>query len=172
MILQKCEKVNKLEEIQEKLNEVNVEGFICPNCRSREFNYYGNYKRFLIVLVEKETREIEVKIKRIKCKVCGKTHAVIPDFIVPYKIYGIEMINEILNLKINEGKQNKEIEKKYKVSRQLLRKWIIEFEKIKSKVKMIKEKIKITEIKMERYYREYLEIYMMRRKANYCYAST
>ena len=42
MILQKTEKINSKSEILEKLDEVNVTGFICPCCKNKEFVYYGS----------------------------------------------------------------------------------------------------------------------------------
>ncbi len=173
MILQKSIKVNNLKEIEEKINEINVTGFECPNCKSHEFNYYGSYKRFLIVLIGEEETELCVKIKRIRCKGCGKTHAVIPDFIIPYKVYGFNIVNKVMYLKINNIKTNKEIEEKYGVSRQLIRVWLKEIEMIKTKIITMVNDIKnILEIEMKKYYKEYLEIYMMRRKGFYNYVST
>ena len=173
MILQKSIKVNNLEEIQEKINEVNVIGFECPKCKSHEFNYYGSYKRFLIVLIDEEPVELSVRIKRIRCKGCGKTHAVIPDFIIPYKIYGFKIVNKIMYFKINNIKTNKEIEEEYGVSRQVVRKWEKEIERIKTKIiTMINDIKNILEIEMQKYYKEYSEIYMMRREGFYNYTST
>lgn len=173
MILQKSIKVNSIEDIEKKVNEVNVLGFICPKCKGHEFNYYGSYSRFLIVKINEEILEITIKIKRIRCKTCKSTHAVIPDFIVPYKAYSFEIVNKILYLKENKEKTNKEIEEEYKVSRQLIRKWQQEFEKIKSKIKIIVKEMKnLLELEMKKYYEEYLEIYMMRRAGNYNYTST
>lgn len=173
MILQKAEKINSLEEIKEKIGEVNVTGFVCPKCKSHEFNYYGNYSRYLVVLVEGKVNEIKVKIKRIRCKNCKKTHAVIPDFIVPYKIYGLKIINKVLSLKMNKEKENKEIEKEYGVCRQLIRKWEREFERIRSKVEIVVEEVKnLIGLKAYEYYKNYKEIYMMRREGIYNYIST
>ena len=43
MILQKTKKFNNKNEIIKKLEEVNVVGFSCPYCKSKEFVYYGSY---------------------------------------------------------------------------------------------------------------------------------
>lgn len=171
MILQKRIKVNTIEDIKKAINEANVTGFVCPECESHEFIYYGSYRRYLIIEIDGKTEEISVKIKRIRCKCCGKTHAVIPDFIVPYKIYSLKIINKVIYLK--ETNNSKCKEDKYGISRQLIRKWIKEFKKIKNKVMMIIEKIEeIEKLEVERYYNEYLEIYMMNRVASYRYTTT
>lgn len=173
MILQKTEKINRKSEILEKLNEANVTGFICPCCKNKEFVYYGSYKRYLKIEQNGKIEEFEVKIKRIKCKSCNKTHAVIPDFIIPYKLCTLKLINKVIYLKISNEKTNKEIEEEYEVSRQLIRKWIKEFERMKSKVMLLISDVRnLLVITANEYYKNYKEIYLMKRVISHGYTST
>ena len=50
------------------------------SCGCQEFNIHGVYERNII----DNNEEYKIKIKRVKCKGCGKTHALLPVFILPY----------------------------------------------------------------------------------------
>lgn len=55
---------------------------ICPKCGGRT-NFHDSYDRHIHI-----GEEIEwIEIFRVICIKCGKTHAIIPDFIRPYKHY-------------------------------------------------------------------------------------
>ena len=50
-----------------------------------------------MVIEEKgEIEEIKVKIKRVQCKDFKKTHAVIPDYLIPYIICEFKTVNKII----------------------------------------------------------------------------
>lgn len=155
MLIYNSQKVNNKkngEEIKKYEETNNIMGFVCPHCGGKESTYYGNYRRNVIEINE-ERVETTIKIKRLKCSECGKTHAVIPTFLIPYKQHTIETVNEILKEKIVEEKTNREIEESTGVTRQLLRKWL----------KELMQKIKEEKGIIEKYYREYKEIYMLKR---------
>lgn len=63
--------------------------FLCPICEAKT-TYHAKYSRKLILFecVEK------IIIQRVKCTECGKTHAIIPDFIRPFKHYAGEEIEK------------------------------------------------------------------------------
>lgn len=58
----------------------NFDYFVCPNCKSDKCMYYGSYTRNIGLLGE----YCKIKIKRVRCKSCKRTHALIPQFIIPY----------------------------------------------------------------------------------------
>lgn len=55
---------------------------------------YGRYKRNLII----NDKVVIIKLQRVYCKHCKKTHTIIPKFIIPYEqqsfTYILELINE------------------------------------------------------------------------------
>ena len=60
----------------------------CPGCGG-ELKYYDSVKR----IVRTKYRRTEwIKVKRLRCRVCGEIHRVIPKFIFPYKQYEAEVI--------------------------------------------------------------------------------
>lgn len=184
MIVLNLENVKSVEEKIEKYEEmINVPNCKCPNCSGSEFIYYGTYERN-VLYVDKTGKIVEkrIKIKRIKCKECGMTHAIIPDFVVPYKQHVLELMNEVLEIKIVDGVSDQEIEEKFGVTRQLRLHFQKSLQKYKSKlstfyqernIKEIIKKVKEEEKIIQKFYIEYREIFlMMRSKAIYEYIPT
>lgn len=54
----------------------------CPNCNSYKMVKHGYYVRYLII--DEHTEKHSIKILRVKCKHCGKTHAILPFLVIPY----------------------------------------------------------------------------------------
>lgn len=64
----------------------------CPNCDTSEMERHGYYRRYINISGVK----YYIRILRVRCKVCGHTHAILPDFIIPYLHEPmIDMINVI-----------------------------------------------------------------------------
>jgi len=109
----------------------------CPKCGGKEFTWASSYTRTLKVPNSDEDGKITlyIDIRRIKfsCE-CTKdkgkvsTHALIPDFITPYKQHSKQFITEMLNEK--EKMSYKEVEEKYDISKELHRFWKRCFESI------------------------------------------
>ena len=57
----------------------------CPCCHSKEYILWGFYERGITYMKQAQIYSETVKIQRIRCKSCGKTHAILPFGIVPYK---------------------------------------------------------------------------------------
>ena len=53
----------------------------CSYCNKKgHLIRYGYYKRE----VQLDTKKAKLKVQRVKCKHCKKTHAILPDWLVPY----------------------------------------------------------------------------------------
>lgn len=52
----------------------------CPACGHHGFTIHGYYSRFVL---NDESKD-ELLICRIKCPVCGKTHAILPSLLIPH----------------------------------------------------------------------------------------
>lgn len=64
---------------------------ICPKCGCATI-FHDKYNRYLRIGENVEW----IIIQRVVCCGCGKTHAIIPDFIMPYKHYVIADIEGVL----------------------------------------------------------------------------
>lgn len=101
MIILSSEKSNKIfkEIIQNYLNNVNFGLLECPNCYSNDIIRWGFYERNIIFFSDENKLNVEsdiIKIQRVRCKSCGKTHALLPIGIIPYKQLTTEIVNELI----------------------------------------------------------------------------
>jgi len=72
--------------------------FPCSLCRTKHpswtrHDYYG---RYIISFENGKSIDYHVEIIRYKCSSCGHTHAVLPEFLVPYRSYSIFFILSVL----------------------------------------------------------------------------
>lgn len=118
---------NLKKDYENYIENINTENFICPNCKAKgRLSKHGHYERNIIIYENLEVREDKIKILRLICNSCKKTHAILPDFIIPYHVYTINLILSCLKDKFNL-KQVKDICDKYQISFQLLYIWIKKF---------------------------------------------
>ena len=69
---------------------------VCPYCGAKgSCRRRGSYERSLVTFSGKP-EVIRLKIPRVQCS-CGKSHALLPDLIVPYLSYSLPMILDILS---------------------------------------------------------------------------
>lgn len=93
MIILYSEKINNFNEFFKKYNNfVNLPYLECPNCNSTNIIKWGSYKRNINYLNKSIIEYNIINIQRVKCKICGKTHALLPYFIVPYRINTLDII--------------------------------------------------------------------------------
>lgn len=111
--------------IKEYEETLNFEFIECPICGSIELVGYGTYKRNIVI----NNINKEINIKRVQCKQCKHTHALIPSFIKPYQVYESSYIDFCVMLMLIRRKKKREIEYILNLSRQLLRKWELRFYK-------------------------------------------
>mgnify|MGYP000851141190 FL=1 len=55
----------------------------CPYCASGVLQRWGSYQRSYVV--DGHDLKHQIKIVRMRCKCCGKTVAVLPEFLAPYQ---------------------------------------------------------------------------------------
>ncbi len=69
----------------------------CPCCSSKgNCIIHARYERSIIDFQDGKPVESRLRILRVKCTSCEHTHAILPDFIVPYLSYGIAFILQVL----------------------------------------------------------------------------
>jgi hypothetical protein len=73
----------------------NLEQVSCPCCGG-QFSVIGSRKRKYI---DSEGNKIILRIRRLRCKVCGSIHHELPDILVPYKRHCSESIESVIKPK-------------------------------------------------------------------------
>lgn len=69
----------------------------CPNCHSSDYIRWGTYERGVTYYKNQTIYSETIILQRIRCKSCGKTHALLSFGIVPYKQLTDEVIIDLLN---------------------------------------------------------------------------
>ena len=77
---------------------LNMFALECNNCHRRgECIRHGYYERGYLLSAEDVLAGTRIRILRVRCKHCGKTHAVLPEEIIPYLQYTVTFIGSVLN---------------------------------------------------------------------------
>lgn len=62
----------------------------CPGCGSSAGLFpYGSYTRSLVTHEDGNTKDYSIRPTRYKCKICGTTHALLPDIVTPHSPYSL-----------------------------------------------------------------------------------
>ena len=70
---------------------------VCPCCHAKnKLIKYGKYIRNISFLVDNNIENYKVSVQRVICCSCNHTHALLPNFIVPYKIMALFSIAQIV----------------------------------------------------------------------------
>lgn len=104
--------------IKEYEDNYNLEYIECPDCKCSDYIFYGTYERNLL-----SNADLRIKIKRVQCKYCHKTHAIIPSFITPYFQHESSYINMVIYMLIVMQHKKQYIEHLLNISRQKIRQW-------------------------------------------------
>lgn len=99
ILYSKKSNTNFKEIIQNYLNTVNFGLLECPNCHSNDIIKWGFYERGVLFFSNTEQFNVEydyLKVQRVRCKSCGKTHALLPIGIIPYKQLSSEIVISVI----------------------------------------------------------------------------
>jgi len=80
------------EYLENYLNFLEENQWYCPVC-SAKMSFHGWYRRKIITLDGTITR---IPIARYRCPNCRKTHAILPDFVAPYRHYSQVLIAAVV----------------------------------------------------------------------------
>ena len=78
------------EYLHEFLRNINITILLCPLCQDNALVMHGSYQRRL----RWDENSEWFPIVRVRCTRCGKTHAILPDFISPYRHIAAKHIAE------------------------------------------------------------------------------
>jgi len=72
----------------------------CPHCGAKKcLIRWGFYRRWCY----SGEYEYRLVIQRVRCKNCSRTHALLPDFLHPYRRYALEMLYQVVMLYLLKG---------------------------------------------------------------------
>ena len=96
----------------------------CPSCHSKgNFIPHGFYKRNIIDFTGGKATYRKISVRRLKCQSCGHTHAVLPDFVVPYAQYSLFFLLRVLSEYFLRLKTVSEICHTYSITPSMLYRW-------------------------------------------------
>ena len=97
-VLENNFKIKSQKDYDDIIFDIDILMLTCPNCNhSGNMVHHGSYERFIQVDID---LRFYLKVLRVKCKFCGKTHALMPSGIVPFSKFSIkDVINALLMLK-------------------------------------------------------------------------
>lgn len=96
----------------------------CPGCGCRgKWAGHGWYERSLIDYKEGKTVYARIRVKRVRCESCGYTHAVLPDYIVPYSTYSLFFILRVLAEHFLKRETVERICRRYSITASMLYQW-------------------------------------------------
>lgn len=71
-----------------------------PDCQASDcLIRWGRYWRW----VGTEAGDYRLCIQRVRCQVCGRTHSLLPDFLHPYRHYGLSLLYQVVWLYVMVG---------------------------------------------------------------------
>ena len=126
IIPQLWKNINEYEEILTKKKSGIVLMLYCPYCGGATWRHGGYWRNFW-----EYSKKRKIWILRVKCKCCGKTHAVIPDFLLPDRKYSSKEIEQVIEAK-EEGTPISEIDTEAEES--TMRRWWNQFKERSKKV--------------------------------------
>ena len=95
-------KLNRLKLSDQQLFETAISGFrpsacTCPACnaegRLRQIRPYG---RHMISIVDGQRADTLISVPRFLCESCGHSHALLPDFLIPFGSYSLRFVLSVL----------------------------------------------------------------------------
>jgi hypothetical protein len=71
-----------------------------PECRAAGcLIHWGAYERWACTA----GKDYLIRVQRIRCKVCGRTHSLLPDFLHPYRHYVLRLLQNTIHLYLIAG---------------------------------------------------------------------
>lgn len=91
----------------------------CPKCGAIDrFSHHCNYMRNLSFCINDQIVNFKISVTRVICNSCNSTHAILPDFITPYKIMASFSICDIVKFAFSSSVLT--VQKKLNISYQLI----------------------------------------------------
>jgi len=99
----------------------------CPECQAvNALIRWGTYERQALTSVKGYC----IRVQRVRCKACGRTHSLLPDFLHPFRHYVISLLQRVVSRYLHLGLGINALMKRLKGPgpvRSTIREWITSF---------------------------------------------
>jgi len=96
----------------------------CPFCgASGSCQIHGYYERSLIGFCDGRPVYDRIRVMRLICRSCRHTHAVLPDFIIPYAQYSLDFVIRVLHAHLDSSATVREICERFAITPAILYSW-------------------------------------------------
>lgn len=107
--------------------------FKCPLCKKNNLHYHKTYIRNITLVIDNHIIDAKIELIVVECLNCKKEnkqhyHVILPDNVLPYHLFSSSIVLNSINDKIKKIK-NEIILERYRISRQLLNKWLKLFDR-------------------------------------------
>ena len=93
MIIQNPKKININQKNYDRfVDSINFDSILCPHCHQHSWSFHASYYRYLDFL----GRRIRIRISRVKCNSCDKTHAILIESMLPFSCLSHDDIISVL----------------------------------------------------------------------------
>ncbi len=107
------------------MKQVRPESETCPVCKSSgKLHIHCYYKRYLIDFVGGKPVRHEVTVLRCICDSCGATHAILPDFIIPFCSFSLFFVLRVLGEYFLHLHTIEQLCERFSISSKQLYKWL------------------------------------------------
>lgn len=105
--------------------QLNLNEHICPFCRTKHpgWKRHATYERYLISYESGHVISYRINIIRYRCSSCGHTHAILPEFIIPYQCYSFLFITAVMRDYFIGSLTIEQLCEKYSISVSALYSW-------------------------------------------------
>ena len=106
------------------LGKYNLSREACPFCHtSGTLAPFASYERTVVDIVDETTVYNRITVQRMICSSCGHTHAVLPDFLIPYGQYSLPFILRVLWAYFTSSKTVSELCEQVQITPSMLYRW-------------------------------------------------
>lgn len=111
-------KITAYDLYQAYVRDFNPGRFSCPVCRTKYpyWKRHATYERYIVSFEDGKSITYQVIIIRYRCSSCGHTHALLPEFLVPYRSYSLLFILTVLKDYFSRNLTIEKICEKYSIS--------------------------------------------------------
>ena len=96
---------------------------VCPACGYDRLIFWGGRFRF----ATSKEEDIRLYVRRVKCRDCGETHTLSPDFLFYRRVFLAELIVQALSLRFLENAGIRAVAKHLGISRSTIFRWVKRF---------------------------------------------